>query len=185
MNVNDIQKGTYLKFKEGIWVVTDFQHVFPGKGNAFVRTKLKNLQTGKALEHTFKVVETVESANVEHSNAQYLYNDGTNFVFMDNDSYEQFELSAETLGEDVTNYLVDGQEVVLVKLDGQPINVSLPKKIQLKVVEAPPGVKGDSTSGATKMVTLETGAKLSVPLFINEGDIIVINTEGGNYVERV
>lgn len=184
MNVSDIQKGTYLKFKQGIWVVTDFQHVFPGKGNAFVRTKLKNLESGKALEHTFKVVETVEKANVEHSDAQYLYNDGTNYVFMDNESYEQFEIAADVI-EDITKYLVDGQEVLIVKLDGQPLTISLPKKIQLKVVEAPPGVKGDSTSGATKMVELETGVKLSVPLFIKENDVIVINTESGDYVERV
>lgn len=150
MNVNDIQKGTYLKFKEGIWVVTDFQHVFPGKGNAFVRTKLKNLESGKALEHTFKVVETVEGANVETSDAQYLYSDGENYVFMDNETYEQFEMTKERLGEDITNYLVDGQNVLIVKLDGQPLSISLPKKIQLKVVEAPPGVKGDSTSEQLK-----------------------------------
>lgn len=184
MNVSDIQKGTYIKFKHGIWVVTDFQHVFPGKGNAFVRTKLKNLESGKALEHTFKVVEKVEKADVEHSDAQYLYNDGTNYVFMDNSTYEQFEMPKESI-EDIAGYLVDEQQVLIVKLDGQPLTISLPKKIQLKVIEAPPGVKGDSTSGATKMVTLETDMKISVPLFIKEGDVIVINTESGNYVERV
>ncbi len=184
MNVNDIQKGVYLKFKDQIWQVIDFQHVFPGKGNAFVRTKLKNLETGKVLEQTFKVGETVEKADVEITDAQFLYESGGKYFFMDNSTYEQFEIEKDKI-ENLLKFLKDDQEVLLVKHQGIPINITLPKKIKLKVVEAPPGVKGDSASSATKTVKLETGYNLNVPLFINEGDEIIVNTETGEYVERV
>jgi elongation factor P len=142
------------------------------------------MESGKALEHTFKINETIEKANIETTNAQYLYNDGTNYVFMDNSTYEQFELADDLIG-DMKGYMVDDMGVMLVKHDGQPISVRVPQKVQLKVVEAPPGVKGDSSAGATKQVTLETGIHLQVPLFIKEDDVIVVNTETGDYVERV
>lgn len=184
MNVNDITKGVFLRLKEGIWQVTEFQHVSPGKGNSFVRTRLKNIKSGKALEHTFKSVETVEQVKIEITDAQYLYKSGSHFIFMDNSTYEQFELLADDVSG-IKDYLTDGQSVMIMKLDSQPLSVTLPKKINLKVVEAPPGVKGDSSAGATKQVLLETGIHLSVPLFINEGDILSINTETGAYVERI
>lgn len=184
MNVNDIKKGVYLDFKNGVWQVIEFQHVFPGKGNAFVRTKLKNAQTGKVVDHTFKANETVDDVPMETSNAQYMYNDGTEYYFMDNTTYEQFELKFEDI-EEMAKYLTDGQEVLILKKDGVPMNITLPKKIQMKVVEAPPGVKGDSASSATKQVTMETGLMINVPLFIKVDDILVINTESGEYVERV
>lgn len=184
MNVSDIAKGKFIRYKHGIWVVTDFQHVFPGKGNAFVRTKLKNLESGKALENTFKIVEKLEEADVEYSDAQYLYNDGSIYVFMDNETYDQFEIEKEKI-EDIIGYLVEEQKVLLIKLDGQPLTISVPKKIQLKVTDAPPGVKGDSATGATKIVTLETGMTITTPLFIKEGDTVAINTETGDYTERI
>lgn len=184
MNVSDFKKGVYIDFKDGVWQVIEFQHVFPGKGNAFVRTKLKNAQTGKVIENTFKANDTVGDVHVETSDAQFLYKDGTKYAFMDQKTYEQFEFSEEEIG-DMKNYLTDGQDVIILKESGTPINISLPKKLELKVVQAPPGVKGDSATAATKQCTLETGLVINTPLFINEGDIVVVNTETGDYVERV
>lgn len=183
MNTNDFKKGVYIRFKNSVWQVIDFQHVFPGKGNAFVKTKLKNMETAKVLENTFKAGENVANANVETTDAQFMYKDGKTYVFMDNTTYEQFELSEDEI-KDLVKYLIDGQKVLIIKENDIPLNISLPKKIQLKVVEAPPGVKGDSAGGATKQVKLETSIFISVPLFIKEGDVLVINTESGEYVER-
>ena len=183
MFTQDFRKGTYIGFKEGVWQIVEFQHVNPGKGSAFVRTKLKQAGTGKVVEHTFKAGESVPDVNIETSDAEYLYSDGTNYVFMDNSTYEQHEILAEDI-EDITGYLTENQKVMILKHDGNPINVTLPKKITLEVTEAPPGVKGDSTGSVTKVVTLETGMTIPTPLFVKAGDKIVINTETGNYVER-
>lgn len=183
MFTQDFKKGTYIGFKDGVWQIVDFQHVNPGKGSAFVRTKLKEAQSGKVVEHTFKAGEQVGDVNIETNDAEYLYNDGTNYVFMDNATYEQHEVKKEDI-EDITGYLKENQQVLLLKLDGTPINIQLPKKIKLDVIQAPPGVKGDSTGSVTKTVTLETGMTVQAPLFIKEGDTLVINTETGDYVER-
>jgi elongation factor P len=184
MDASELKKGMYIEFKDGIWNAVDTQFVFPGKGNAFVRTRLKNAESGKVVDHTFKANESVTKVETETANAQYLYFDGANHVFMDNGTYDQFEISEDALGDKV-QYLSDGLTVLILKLDGHPLNVELPKKLKLKVVMAPPGVKGDSASGATKVVELETGMKVSAPLFIKEGDEIMVNTEDGSYVERV
>lgn len=171
-------------FKDAVHQVTDFQHVNPGKGSAFVRTRMRNVQTGKTLENTFKAGEAVEIVDLERANMQYLYADDTGFNFMDNDTYEQVSISQELIG-DKGQYLTEGQEVVVLMHSGQPLSVDLPKKLAFKVTEAMPAVKGDSAQGrVTKEVTLETGMKVQVPLFIEQGDRVIVNTESGEYVER-
>ena len=162
----------------------EYQFVNPGKGAAFTRTKLKNAKTGKIFEVSFRSSETIEEANVEYRNCQYLYNDGTDMSFMDNTNYEQFTLPLENIGE-MTDYIVDGSEVKVIFIDGNPFTIQLPPKMNFKVVEAPPGDKGDTATGGSKQAIIETGAKVNVPLFIKEGDMIRVNTDTGEYVERV
>ncbi len=171
-------------FKGAVHVVTDAQHVNPGKGSAFVRAKLKNVQTGKTLENTFKVSESVETVELDRMNMQYLYKDANNYYFMDNSTFEQVGIPADMLG-DRGLYLKEGQEVSVLMYEGRALSVDLPKKLTFKVVEAMPAVKGDTASGrVTKECTLETGMKIHVPLFVEQGDLIVVNTETGEYVER-
>jgi len=179
-----IKKDAFIMFKGAVHQVADFQHVNPGKGSAFVRSRLRNVQTGKVIENTFKVGESVETVDLDRTNMQYLYSDDTGFHFMDNNTYEQSDISAELVG-DKGQYLTEGQEVIVMMHDGRPLTVDIPKKLKFKVVEAMPAVKGDSAQGrVTKEVTLETGMKIQVPLFVEEGTIIVVNTETGDYVER-
>ncbi len=179
-----IKKDAFIMFKDAVHQVVDFQHVNPGKGSAFVRTRLRNVQNGKVIDNTFKVSESVEPVDLERSNMQYLYSDDAGYHFMDNETYEQLQISAELIG-DKGQYLTEGQEVIVMMHDGQPLTVDLPKKLKLKVVEAMPAEKGDSAQGrVTKEVTLETGMKVQVPLFIKQDDVVVINTETGDYVER-
>ncbi len=180
----DISKDIVLKFKDDLFVVTEFQKISPGKGSAFVRTKLKNIRTGKVLENTFKDGEAIDIVEVEKKKMQYLYKDSHGYAFMDNVSYEQVTMSEDLVG-DKAAFLKEGLEVVVVTHEGMPLNLELPKKIVFKVVEAAPGVKGDTASGnVTKEVTLENGTKIRTPLFIKEDDEVVINSETGYYVER-
>jgi elongation factor P len=179
-----IKKDAFIMFKDAVHQVADFQHVNPGKGSAFVRAKLRNVQNGKVIDNTFKVGESIETVDLERSNMQYLYSDDSGFHFMDNNTYEQTDISAELIG-DKGGFLTEGQEVTVMMHNEQPLTVDLPKKLKLKVTEAMPAEKGDSAQGrVTKEVTLETGMKLAVPLFIKEGDVVVVNTESGEYVER-
>ncbi len=179
-----LKKDAFIMFRGEICVVTDSQHVNPGKGSAFVRAKLKNVQTGKVVENTFKVGESVETVDLDRSKMQYLYKDANNYYFMDNATYEQTGISADMLG-DKGAYLKEGQEVGVLSYQGRPLSVDLPKKLTFKVTESMPAVKGDTASGrVTKEVTLETGMKIQVPMFIEQGDLLVINTENGEYVER-
>lgn len=183
-DTSDIKNGIFLDFKGAIHVVTDFQHVNPGKGSAFVRTKMKDIQTGKTLEHTFKSGETIEMVEMDRSTMQFLYKDGDSYNFMDTETYEQAAIGTEIIGDD-GQYLKEGMEVTVTSLDGVPMTVILPKKVTLKVTEAAPAVKGDTASGNVKKeVTLETGMKIGVPIFVKQGDDIVVNTESGEYVER-
>jgi len=179
-----IKKDVFIRWNGAICVVTDFQHVNPGKGSAFVRAKLKNVQTGKTVENTFKVSESIEVVEMNRSNMQYLYRDEDNFYFMD-ESYEQHAIPAEILG-DKGQYLKEGHEVVVLLHDTQPLSVDIPKKLTFEVTEAEPAVKGNTASGGnmTKEVTLENGVKIHVPLFINQGDKVIVNTDSGDYVER-
>ncbi len=179
----DFKKGLALIRNGEPWVIVDFQHVKPGKGGAFIRTKLKNVKTGNVLDETYKSGENFEEADVTRKRIQYLYHDSDKYYFMD-ESYEQMEANAELLGESV-RYLVEGAYVDGVFLDDGLIDIQLPKKMEFKVVFAPPGIKGDTASGATKQVEIETGEKINTPLFIKEGDKIRVNTETGDYVERV
>jgi elongation factor P len=179
-----LKKEAFIMFRGEICVVTESQHINPGKGSAFVRAKLKNVQTGKTVENTFKVGESVDVIDLDRGTMQYLYKDANNYYFMDNASYEQMGVSAELLG-DKGLYLKEGQEVSVLMYEGRALSVDLPKKLTFKIVEAMPAVKGDTASGrVTKEATLETGMKIQVPLFIEQGDMIIVNTETGEYVER-
>lgn len=165
-------------------MVADFQHVNPGKGGAFVRSRLKSLKTGKVMENTFKADETIEFVEMDRKKTQYLYGTATEYTFMDMQTYEQFSVNAEVLG-DYAKYLKEGMEVVLlIDQNGTPVTVDFPKKVTLKVTEAPPSVRGDTSGNVTKEITLENGLKTKTPLFIKEGDEVIINTETGEYVER-
>lgn len=183
-SVNEISKESILKINSEIYLVTDFQHVNPGKGAAFVRAKLKNVRTGKVMEQTFKSNESVAIVEVERRKAQFLYQSGELFTFMDNTTYEQIEINQSML-EGKKEFLKEGLEIMMISFEGSPISVELPRKVTYKVKEAPPGVKGDTASGnVTKEVTLENGLKIRVPLFIKEGEEVIVNTETGEYVER-
>ncbi|MCH2171563.1 elongation factor P [Myxococcota bacterium] len=180
------------QFKNGVKIVLDgepftityFQHVKPGKGGAFVRTKIKNLKNGRVLDRTFRSGEKVEEADTQDRKMQYLYQDGDQYVFMDSDDYEQIHFSREQVGEGV-KYLKENLEASILFWNGQPINVELPAFIEAQIAECEPGVKGDTASGGTKPATLETGAVVQVPLFLKEGETIRVDTRSGEYVERV
>ncbi len=183
-DTSDLKRDSYIMFKEGINNVVDFQHVNPGKGSAFVRTRLKNVETGKVLEHTFKAGEALEFVDLDRSNMQYLYKDADNYYFMDNKSYEQYAIPADLIGEK-GGYIKEGQEVQVLMHNSRPLSIALPMKLTFQVVEAMPAVKGDTSSGRVlKEVTLDTGLKIKVPIFVEQGEMVVVNTESGEYVER-
>lgn len=181
---NEISRGLVLNFKGEPHLVADFQHVNPGKGGAFVRTRLKGLRSGKVLEQTFKSDEAVEFVEMERKKVQYLYGTPAEHTFMDMKTYEQFSVDAGVLGQ-YAPYLKEGLEVVLLTdEDGTPVTVDFPKKVTLKVTESFPGVRGDTSGNVLKEITLENGLKVRVPLFIKEGDLVIVNTDTGEYVER-
>ncbi len=174
--------------KNIVWENTPYsilyhEHSKTGRAGAVLRTRIKNLMTGAVLEKTFQGSENVFEADITKSKAQFLYKEGAGYTFMNMDSYEQFSLSAEALGTSV-NYLIEGTEVTILNFNDTPINIELPIKIKLKVVEAPPGIRGNTVSTGGKMVTLETGLRISTPLFVSEGDEVIVNTEKGAYVSR-
>lgn len=183
LSISDIKSGKNIVWEEIPYAVLYHEHSKTGRAGAVLRTRLKNLLTGAVLEKTFQGSEKVYEADITKSKAQYLYKEGASFAFMDMESYEQFTLSAESLGNAV-NYLIEGTEVLVLNYNANPINIELPIKMTLKVVEAPPGIKGNTVSTGGKMVTLETGLRVSAPLFVNEGDSIIVNTEKGEYVSR-
>lgn len=183
ISVNDLRPGVTVELEGGVWQVVEFLHVKPGKGAAFVRTKLKNLQTSVVLERTFRAGERVEQAHVENRAMQYLYNSGTEYVAMDTETFEQLSLTEETLG-DAVKFLKENMEIEVQLYQGQPIGVDLPNTVELAVVETDPGLKGDTASGGSKPATLETGAVVQVPLFINIGDVLKVDTRSGEYLSR-
>jgi elongation factor P len=183
VSTNDLKNGMTLDLSEGLFSVVEFQHVKPGKGGAFVRTKLKNVRTGAVLERTFRADEKVEQAVIDKREMQYLYRDGPQYVFMDNTSYDQLNVEAPTLG-DAARYLKEGDSAVLSMYDGDIVGVDLPAAVELTVSEAEPGLQGDRVSGARKPATLETGLVVSVPLFVNTGDRIKVDTRSGEYLTR-
>ena len=184
MDTSRFRNGLKIELDGEPFVMTYFQHVKPGKGGAFVRTKIKNLKTGRVLEKTFRSGEKIEEAEVEEKKMQYLYQDGEGYVFMDTDSYDQIPFTAEQIGDGV-KYLKENLDVDVVFWRGEPITIELPSFVVAAVAQCDPGLKGDTASGATKPATLETGAVVQVPLFIKEGENIRVDTRSGEYVERV
>jgi len=183
ITTNDLKNGMSLNLSEGLYQVVEFQHVKPGKGGAFVRTTLRNLRTGNQLEKTFRAGEKVEQAMIDKREMQYLYNDGTDYVFMDNQSYDQLNVSPTSLGSAV-DYLRETDNAVLAMYGDEIVGVDLPANVELVVTETEPGVQGDRVSGARKPATLETGKVLQVPLFVNIGDKLRVDTRTGDYITR-
>ena len=179
----DFRTGLTIEYNGGVWQIVDFQHVKPGKGAAFVRTKMKNVETGAVVEDTFNPNAKMPAAHLDTARMAYLYESDGMYTFMDNETYEQTELSKEQLG-DALNYLKENMEVAIQSFKGRVIGITLPNSVDLTVTECEPGVKGNTATGATKMATLETGYAVRVPLFINEGDVLRIDTRTGNYIER-
>ncbi|HLR62433.1 MAG TPA: elongation factor P [Lentibacillus sp.] len=183
VSVNDFKTGLTIEVDNDIWQVIDFQHVKPGKGAAFVRSKLRNLRSGNTQEKTFRAGEKVNQAHIENRKMQYLYASGDSHAFMDTNTYEQLELQTSQI-ENELNFMHENMEVSVVTYEGEVIGVELPKNVELTVTETEPGLKGDTASGGTKPATLETGYVVQVPLFINQGDKLVISTKEGSYISR-
>lgn len=183
ISVNDFRTGLTIEVDGGIWQVLEFQHVKPGKGSAFVRSKLRNLRTGSTQEKTFRAGEKVARAHIENRRMQYLYNSGDVYTFMDNETYEQLELTEAQIKYEL-QFLKENMEVHIMSYQGETLGVELPNTVELTVTSTEPGVKGDTATGASKPATLETGYVVQVPLFVNEGDVLVIDTRSGDYVSR-
>jgi len=183
-DTSDFRNGLIIKFKNDLYNIVEFQHVKPGKGGAFVRSTLKNLKTGRVLENTFRAGEKVEVVRVERRKYQYLYSDGDSLVCMDNETYEQINISKELISDGI-RFLKESEQVEVLLNGSEIISVEIPIFINLKVIETEPGFKGDTATGAVKSAKLETGAQINVPLFINEGDILKVDTRTGEYSERV
>jgi elongation factor P len=181
---NDLKNGIVLNLDGQLWTVTDFQHVKPGKGGAFVRTTLKNVLSGKVVDKTFNAGLKIETANVDKRNMTFLYKDGTDFVFMDGDTYDQIHVSAQTVGGGA-DYLLENTEAVVAVHDNVPLFVELPVTMELVVQHTDPGLQGDRSTGGTKPATLETGAQIQVPLFITTGEKLKVDTRDGRYLGRV
>ena len=181
---NDLKNGMVLNIDGQLWAVVEFQHVKPGKGPAFVRTKLRNVESGKNVDKTFNAGTKVETANVDKRTMQYLYNDGTSYVFMDTGTYDQLEVSPELVG-DAKNFLLENQEAIVATNDGRVLFIELPASVELEITFTEPGLAGDSATGRTKPATLETGHEIQVPLFINQGERIKVDTRDSSYLGRV
>ncbi len=180
---NELKNGMVLKIDNQLWQVVEFQHVKPGKGPAFVRTKLKNVLSGKNVDKTFNAGVKVETATVDRRDMQYLYNDGEDFIFMDLETYEQLPISAEVIG-DAKNFMLENQNVVVATNEGVVLFVELPSSVVLEVTHTEPGLQGDRSNAGTKPATLETGYEIQVPLFLEEGVKIKVDTRTGEYVNR-
>jgi elongation factor P len=183
ITTNDLKNGMALNLPEGLFQVVEFQHVKPGKGGAFVRTTLKNVRTGAVVDRTFRGAEKVEQAVIDKREMNFLYRDGTDLVFMDNESYEQLNVVPTSLG-DSANYIVDGSTVQLAMYNGEIVGVELPASVELVVRDTEPGIQGDRVSGARKPATLETGLVVQVPLFVNVGDRLKVDTRTAEYITR-
>jgi elongation factor P len=181
---NDIKNGTVLRLDGQLWTVIEFQHVKPGKGGAFVRTKIKNVMTGKTIDKTFNAGLKIETANVDRRDFQYLYQDGADYVFMDTSTYDQITVSPEIVG-DAKDYMLENQNVLIASNDGQPLYIELPASVVLEITYTEPGLQGDRSTGGTKPATLETGAQIQVPLFLEQGTKVKVDTRDGSYLGRV
>jgi elongation factor P len=181
---NDLKNGTVLKIDGQLWTVIEFQHVKPGKGGAFVRTKLKNVLSGKVVDRTFNAGLKVETANVDKRDMQYLYKDGEDFVFMDTDNYDQITVPAATVG-DAANFMLESTTAMVATNEGVPLYVELPPSVTLMVTYTEPGLQGDRSSAGTKPATLETGYQIQVPLFLESDTKVKVDTRDGSYLGRV
>ncbi len=183
-STNDIKNGTVLKIDGQLWGVIEFQHVKPGKGGAFVRTKIKNVTTGKIVDRTFNAGTKIDTANVDRSEFQYLYRDGTDFVFMNMTDFDQITLSDSVVG-DSAHFLLENQTVTVAINEGVPLYVELPASVVLEITHTDPGLQGDRSTGGTKPATVETGYQINVPLFLETGTRVKVDTRTGDYLGRV
>lgn len=183
LNITDLKVGTKITLDNDPWVILSYSHSKMGRGGAVVKTKMKNLRSGGVIDKTFQGADRAQEAELTKKQAQYLYSNDDNAYFMDNESYEQFEIPLSKVGND-KNYLIENAPIDIIYFQDQPINIELPIKMAFQVVSAPPGVKGNSAGSVTKKVTLATGAIVDAPLFIKEGDRIIIDTRDSSYVER-
>lgn len=183
-STSDFKNGLTIEMDNGVYQIIEFQHVKPGKGGAFVRTRLRKMATGQVIDKTFRAGESVDIARVERRVMQYLYHTGEDYVFMDTESFDQITLTAEQIGPQV-KFLKDNSEVMIISHDEKILGVDLPDTIDALVVQTDPGLKGDTASGGSKPATIETGAVITVPLFVNEGDRIRVDTRSEKYIERV
>ncbi len=181
---NDLKNGLVLNLDGQLWTVVEFQHVKPGKGGAFVRTKLKNVLSGKVVDRTFNAGTRVETATVDRRDMQYLYRDGADFVFMDTSTYDQIPVPEATVG-DASRFLLENQEAIVATHDGEPLYVELPTSVVLEVTYTEPGLQGDRSTGGTKPATVETGYEIQVPLFLEAGTRVKVDTRSGDYLGRV
>jgi len=183
-STNDLKNGLVLNLEGQLWSVVEFQHVKPGKGPAFVRTKLKHVESGKVVDKTFNAGTKVETATVDRRTMQYLYNDGTSYVFMDTGTYDQLEIAPEVMG-DATKFLLENQEAIVATNEGRVLFVEMPASVELEITFTEPGLAGDSATGRTKPATLETGHQIQVPLFVNQGEKVKVDTRDSSYLGRV
>ena len=183
-STNDLKNGMVLNIDGQLWTVIDFQHVKPGKGPAFVRTKLKNVLSNKTVDKTFNAGTKVETATVDKRTMQYLYNDGTSYVFMDTSTYDQLEVAPEIVG-DAKNFMLENQDAIVATNEGRVLFVELPASVELLISHTDPGLQGDRSTGGTKPATLETGHEIQVPLFINQGEKVKVDTRDSSYMGRV
>lgn len=181
---NDLKNGLVLNLDGQLWTVVEFQHVKPGKGGAFVRTKLKNVLSGKVVDKTFNAGVKVDTANVDKRTMQYLYNDGSDYIFMDGDTYDQISVSPDVVG-DAAKYLLENQDALVARHDGNVLFIELPASVVLEITYTEPGLQGDRSTGGTKPATVETGAEIQVPLFLETGTKIKVDTRDGSYLGRV
>ncbi len=184
ISAGDFRNGVTFEFEGNVYQIVEFQHVKPGKGAAFVRTKLKNVISGAVVEKTFRPTEKMPKAHIERKNMAYSYNDGDLFYFMDNETFDMMPLSQDQLG-DALKFVTENMNVVVLSYKGNVFGVEPPTFVELKVTETEPGFKGDTSTGATKPATLETGATINVPLFVDQDDVIRVDTRTGEYMERV
>lgn len=185
VNTNDLRRGMIVDLPEGLCQVMEFQHHKPGKGQAVVRTKVRNLRSGAVVEKTFNSDTKVTIARLDRRDMQYLYREGDGYMFMDNETYEQTSVDAQHVGDDVGRYLVEGLSVTVALHEGAPISLDLPTTVDLRITKTDPGLRGDRQSAGTKPATVETGAVIQVPLFVGEGEVVRVDTRTGAYVTRV
>jgi elongation factor P len=181
---NDLKNGLVLNIEGQLWSVVSFQHVKPGKGPAFVRTTLKNVLSGKVVDRTFNAGVKVETANVDRRSMTYLYRDGADFVFMDGDTFDQISIGPDVVG-DAASFLLENQEALVATHDGAPLYIELPTSVELIIQHTDPGLQGDRSTGGTKPATLETGAEIQVPLFVETGEKVKVDTRDGRYLGRI